>query len=113
MQHRTSIRTNCYHSDRRANLLRAWLPLIRDGERAALAGRRRAALADFLRSDLTGRELECLQLYFEEGYALSDISALLAISPATVSRNMARGWQRVERVLGLGEALLGQDFLKL
>lgn len=113
MQHRTNIRANVHHTSHRARLLCAYLPLIRDPERAALAGRQRSVFAAYLREELTERELECLRLYFEEGYALSDIARLLSISPATVSRNMSRGWQRMERVFHLGEGLLGQDFWRI
>lgn len=107
----SNSRTNTYHTSQTAQLLKRYLPIIRDPEAARFADRRKAALACYLRSELTGRELECLQLYFVEGYSLEAISSLLSISASTISRNIKRGRERIERVLRLGSELLGQDFI--
>jgi RNA polymerase sigma factor (sigma-70 family) len=101
-----------HHTDAGAQLLRQYLPIIHDPEAARFADRRKAALAAYLRQEVTERELECLLLYFVEGYSLQRISTLLSISPSSVSRNMNRGRERIEHVLSLGAELLGQDFIR-
>lgn len=108
---RTNPRANAYHTGRTAQVLKQYIPIILDPEAARFADRRKAALAGYLRGELTNRELECMQLYFVEGYSMETISKLLAISVSAISRNIKRGRERIQRVLGLGGELLGQDFI--
>ncbi|MCC8064441.1 MAG: hypothetical protein LIO70_05070 [Clostridiales bacterium] len=108
----TRQRPDVHHSGRDARLLAYYIPLILDPEAARLADRRKAALAGYLRQELTERELDCLRLYFVEGLSLEAISGLLHIGCSTISRNIARGRARIDRVLSLGSELLGQDFIR-
>ncbi|MCD8161718.1 MAG: hypothetical protein LUE61_11320 [Clostridiales bacterium] len=108
----TKQRPDVRHNGRDARLLANYIPLILDPEAARLADRRKAALAGFLRQELTERELDCLRLYFVEGLSLEAISGLLRVDASTVSRNIARGRARIDRVLCLGGELLGQDFIR-
>ncbi|MCD8340832.1 MAG: hypothetical protein LUC87_01600 [Clostridiales bacterium] len=111
MKH-TSQRPDVHHSGQDARLLAYYIPLILDPEAARLADRRKAALAGYLRQELTERELDCLRLYFVEGLSLEAISRLLHVARSTISRNIARGRARIDRVLCLGGELLGQDFIR-
>ena len=49
--------------------------------------------------ELTGRQLECIRLYYFEGYKQEEIARLLGVGKPTVCRHLKKARERLERVL--------------
>ena len=62
-----------------------------------------------MRRDVTKREMECLELYFVQGYNYKQIGKVLHISTSTICRNIHRGEEKMNRVLNFARELLGDQ----
>ena len=50
-------------------------------------------------SELTGRQAQMLQLYYDQGMSMPQIAQELGITKSAVSRTLARGRARIKRYL--------------
>ena len=50
-------------------------------------------------SELTGRQAQMLQLYYDQGMSMPQIARELGITKSAVSRTLARGRARIKRYL--------------
>ena len=82
---------------------------ILDPEREFLMGRAKRAMIKAMREDITPREAQCMELYYAQGYNYRQISGQLHINVSTISRNIRRGEQKINRILDLSRAILGQE----
>ena len=55
-----------------------------------------------LREDVTEKQRHCLLLYYGQGLNMREIGEQLGLDKSTVSRNIKRGEQRLERCLRYG-----------
>ena len=63
-----------------------------------------------LRSDVTPRQREMLELYYGKGLNMRQIGELLGVDKSTVSRTLKRGERRLKRCLRYSsEVLLKED----
>ena len=53
-------------------------------------------------SELTPRQAQLVEMYFDEGLSMTEIGARLGISKSTVSRTLARARERLRRSLRYG-----------
>ena len=49
------------------------------------------------------------ELYYVQGFNYRQISSQLHINVSTISRNIQRGERKLNRILDLARAILGQD----
>ena len=82
---------------------------ILDPERELMMTRLRRALVCAMREMITAREAQCLELYYVQGFNYRQISSQLHINVSTISRNIQRGERKLNRILDLARAILGQD----
>ena len=82
---------------------------ILDPEREFLMGRAKRAIIKVMREDITPREAQCLDLYYAQGYNYRQISGQLHINVSTISQNIQRGEQKINRILSLARSILGQE----
>lgn len=87
-----------------------YIRAILDPEREFMLPRLRRALVRAMREDITAREAQCLELYYVQGFNYRQISSQLHINVSTISRNIQRGERKLNRILDLARAILGQDF---
>ena len=81
--------------------------LFRDGLPVQKAGaddggehrRMLRALTRAARGELTGRQLDCVRLYYGEGRSVTEIASLLGVMPSTVSKHLKKARGRLLRVL--------------
>lgn len=69
-----------------------------------------ALLFDFYKNVLTDRQIECVDLYYNEDLSLAEISELLGITRQGVRDNIVRAEKSlydIEEKLGLAEKFLG------
>ena len=59
----------------------------------------RRVLARAVRERLTGRQRDCIVLYYGEGMKMKEIAARLGISPAAVTRHIQRGLKQLRSTL--------------
>lgn len=83
--------------------------VILDPEREFLMGRAKRAMIKAMREDITPREMQCMELYYAQGYNYRQISGQLHINVSTISRNIQRGERKINRILDLARAILGQE----
>ena len=57
------------------------------------------AMMQAARGELTGRQMECVRLYYREGKGVNEIAAELGITPSTVSRHLKKARARLRTVL--------------
>lgn len=106
----TSKHMPCYQrGDAYANTVATYISAIANNEREFTLNRAQRAIVKQMRDDLTARELQCLELYYVQGYAYVEISKLLHINVSTISRNIQRGERKLNRTLNLARAILEQD----
>ena len=84
----------------------AYAQAIRNPKRERLLPRRERTLVRAMRETVTAREAECMDLYYAQGLNYSQISDLLGINVSTISRNVRRGENKINRLLDLSRALL-------
>ena len=82
---------------------------ILDPEREFLLSRVRQVLVHAMREVVTHREAQCMELYYAQAMNFRQISDCLRINVSTISRNIQRGEQKVNRLVTLARAILGQD----
>lgn len=80
-----------------------WYPVVRD----KLSGTQRVIVEEAARH-VTTREVQCLELYYSQGKKYRQISAELNINESTISRNISRGEQKINRVVDFANALMEQ-----
>lgn len=86
-----------------------YIQSILDPEREFMLSRIQRVLVRTMRQQVTRRECECLDLYYVQGYNYEQISAQLRINISTISRNIRRGEEKINRVLDFAREILGQD----
>ena len=59
----------------------------------------RGVLGQALEQELTGRQLECVRLYYFEGRKQEEIAGLLGVGKSTVCRHLQKARGRLERAL--------------
>lgn len=59
-----------------------------------------------LRQELSPRQLQCIRLYYGEGYNMTEIGERLGVNKSTVSRTIRRAEERLRRCLRFGAANL-------
>lgn len=64
----------------------------------------RAALKVAIRQELTGRQRECIELYFMERLTMDEIGKRLGIGKSTVYKHLHTAKARIRRVLAYAEA---------
>ena len=57
------------------------------------------AMMQAARGELTGRQMECVRLYYRDGKGVNEIAAELGITPSTVSRHLKKARARLRTVL--------------
>lgn len=62
-----------------------------------------------LKSDVTPRQREMLELYYARGLNMRQIGELLGVHKSTVSRTIKRGERRLKRCLRYGNEILLRD----
>lgn len=62
-----------------------------------------------MRRDVTKREMECLELYFVQGYNYKQIGKVLHISTSTICRNIQRGGWKMSWALNFARELLATN----
>lgn len=87
---------------RRAAIL---LRLANCPELTARQDRYLQALARQLQETLTAREVQCLTCYYVRKQNMETSAQTLGINPSTVSRNIARGSRKLERLLEMAEEI--------
>lgn len=65
----------------------------------------RAVLQTAIERDLTGRQRQCIQLYFFQGLTMEAIGQQLGVGKSTVYRHLQRGKKRLERAFAYAAAL--------
>ena len=80
-----------------------WYPAVRD----KLPGTERVTVDELVRH-VTLREAQCLELYYSQGKNFRQIGEALNINVSTISRNIQRGEQKINRVVDFANALLEQ-----
>ena len=92
-----------------AHTISEYIRAILDPEREFMMTRLRRALVCAMREMITAREAQCLELYYVQGFNYRQISSQLHINVSTISRNIQRGERKLNRILDLARAHLGQD----
>ena len=64
----------------------------------------RKVLGQAMERELTGRQLECVRLYYFEGCKQEEIARLLGVSKPTVCRHLQKARTRLERALSYAVA---------
>ena len=77
----------------------AYYDFFSDDEQDERYQRRRRMLSRALADELTERQREILQLYYEEDLNFTEIAARLGLAVSTVSRTHARAIRRLRRCL--------------
>ena len=65
----------------------------------------RAGIASAICRKLTRKELQCLQLYYNDGIQQGKIAAMLGRAQSTISRTLLRAEQKLEWALALPDLL--------
>ncbi len=102
-------KTNYRRGAAYAHNIAVYIGAILDPEREFMLSRLQRALVRTMREDITAREAQCLELYYVQQRNYRQISAQLHINVSTISRNIQRGEHKLNRVLDLAKAILGQD----
>lgn len=102
-------KTNYRRGAAYARSVAIYIRAILDPEREFMLSRLQRALVRAMREDVTAREAQCLELYYVQQMNYRQISGQLRINVSTISRNIQRGEQKLNRVLDLARAILGQD----
>ncbi|MBR2715667.1 MAG: sigma-70 family RNA polymerase sigma factor [Ruminococcus sp.] len=55
-------------------------------------------LSKALKSELTGRQRECIMMYFYENKRMRQIAKELSLSPSTVTRHIKAGKRKLENI---------------
>lgn len=92
-----------------ARTISIYIRAILDTEREFLMTRLQRALVRAMREEVTAREAQCLELYYVQGFNYRQISGKIHINVSTISRNIQRGERKINRILALAQAILGQD----
>lgn len=77
---------------------------VRDmaGNNSDQMGRLRRNVMEALREDVTPRQRECMELYYEKQLTMPQIAELIGVDKSTVSRTIKRGERRLCRCLRYG-----------
>ena len=92
-----------------ARTVSIYIRAVLDPEREFMLTRLQRALVRAMREEITAREAQCLELYYAQGFNYRQISGQLHINVSTISRNIQRGERKLNRILNLARAILGQD----
>lgn len=57
-----------------------------------------------VKTELTARQADCFQLYFEQGFTMEQTARALSLTRGTVSKHIAKGVSRLRRVLLYSDA---------
>lgn len=80
------------------------------GDNSRQLDRLKENLARALRQDITDRQRQYLQLYYDQGLTMPQIARQLGVNKSTVSRTIHRGEARLRRCLRYGaDSLLEEE----
>ena len=87
----------------------AYVAAITDQRQEQALSKTQQLILQAIRRDVTKREMECLELYFAQGYIYKQIGQVLHISASTICRNIQRGGRKMSWALNFARELLATN----